>query len=138
MIVLHAHVDRWTIGADYPPEERARMRRALLGFAAEWLAAKGRVSIASPRKTVEDTDEQREALERWRARGKKATPEVLEAALDVVLTGALWESPTFKRADSTLKFHRAWRIQLERTPPTARQAALDALCKRWGLIPRAK
>ncbi len=116
------------------------MRRALLGFAGEWLAAKGRVTIASPRKTVEDTEEQREALERWRARGKrpKPTPEVLAAALDAVLTGALWESPIFKRADSTLKFHRAWRIQLETTPPGARKTTLDALCARWALIPRAK
>lgn len=136
MIVLHAHVDRWTIGADYPPEERERMRRALLGFATEWLAAKGRVSIVSPRKTVEDTEEQREALERWRARGKKVTPEILSAALDVVLKGALWESPTFKRADSTLKFHRAWRIQLELTTPGARKAMLDELSKRWQLIIR--
>ena len=114
------------------------MRRALLGFASEWLAARGKVTINSPRKTVEDTDEQREALERWRARGKKPkpTPDVLAAALDAVLTGALWESPTFKRADSTLRFHRAWRIQLETTTPGARKTTLDALCSRWQLIRR--
>lgn len=137
-VVLYAHPDRWTINAEFPPEERARMRESLLGFAHEWLKAKGRTRVAAPEgHTVEDTPEQKDAAARWSARGTKVTPELLAAALDCTLTGALWESPAFTRPESTLRFHRAWRITLD-VIPGPRTAELEFLARRWHLIPRPR
>jgi hypothetical protein len=137
-LVLYAHPDRWTVGAEFPPEERDRMRKALVGFAGEWLAAgRGKVSVAAPRRAaVEDTPEQREALQRWKSRKPTVTPSVLGAALDAVLTSALWDSPEFEKGDTRLRFHRAWRIVLE---PGSRAAdEVNALAKKWRLVVRNK
>jgi len=153
--VLYAHPDKWTIGAEFPPEERARMRAALAGFAAEWLAWKGTAKVAWGGAVVEDAEEQRQAAAAWReraaeigrrarrvhagrgrGRGLDARP-LVEAALDAVVTRALWESPRFEAGGSTLAFHPGWRIVLG-LAGAADEAALPPLAKRWFLLVRAK
>lgn len=138
-LVLYAHPDKWTVNAEFPPEEQARMRTALLGFAWDWLGLRrSRVRVLSPKRLeVRDTEEQRSALARWNARSSQVTQDVLATALECVLCGALWESPSFKRPESSLKFHRAWRILLD-IDDGARQADLETLTKRWKLIPRSR
>jgi len=115
------------------------MRRALVGFAGEWLAAgRGRVRVARPRRAaVEDTAEQRAALARWRAHAARAvTPATLGAALDAVVAGALWESPAFAKGSSRLRFHRAWRIVLE--PGARTRDEVEAAARRWALVVRSR
>ncbi len=151
--VLYAHPDRWTIHAEFPPEECARMRTALTGFAVEWLGWKSPAKLTHGGTTVEETDDQRATLAAFRDRAREfggrarrirarrgATGldprPVVESALDAVVTGALWESPTFLAKDGALAFHRAWRLLLEITP--ADEPALTPLALRWHLIVRSK
>ena len=148
--VLYAHPDRWTVGAEFPPEEVTRMRAALSGFAVEWLAWKSPAKVEHHGAAVDDREEQRIALEAWResarafgprarrtrggrGRGYDARP-LVEAALDAVVTGALWESPLFRTAEGTLSFHRAWRIVVEVGVEDER--ALSPLATRWRLLVR--
>ncbi len=137
--VLYAHPDKWTINAEFPPEEQARMRTALLGFAWDWLGLRrSRVRVLSPKRLeVTDTPEQRASIARWNARSSQVTQDVLACALEAVLCGALWESPAFKRPESSLKFHRAWRILLD-VDDGARSGDLETLAARWKLIPRPR
>lgn len=137
--VLYAHPDKWTVNAEFPPEEQVRMRTALLGFAWDWLGLRrSRVRVLSPKRLeVADTAEQRACLSRWNARPSQVTQEVLSIALEGVLCGALWESPSFKRPESSLKFDRAWRILLD-IDDGARQGDLETLAERWKLISRTR
>ncbi len=155
-IVLHAHPDRWTVNAPFPPEERGRLAERLLGFSTEWLGNDARpVEVEAVDEAVEDDDAQRSALSAWRdahaawrraaaaRRGDGGGPEngrgdrlrgTLEAALHAVVTGALWESPVFRQGDRTLRFHRAWRVLLE--IPAGAPADPDPLSARWLLTRR--
>lgn len=154
--VLYAHPDRWTINAEFPPEERARMRAGLAGFAAEWLAWKRTVKLSWHAKdaALSETEAQEDALREWRARatsfGRRArrvssgSPPgrgtdirpLLLAAVDAVVIGALWESPLFTTTDSRVSFHRAWRLVLEFPP--ADEPAVAPLARRWHLLPRPR
>lgn len=156
--VLYAHPDRWTINAEFPPEERVRMREGLAGFAAEWLAWKRTVKLSWHAKdaALSETDAQEDALREWRARatsfGRRARRisagnargrgrgtdirPLLLAAVDAVVTGALWESPLFTTTDSRVSFHRAWRLVLEFPP--ADEPAVAPLARRWHLLPRPR
>jgi hypothetical protein len=152
--VLHAHPDRWTIGADYPPEERARMRAALVGFATEWLGAGAAASavaqgvvVEDTGDAVEDTDEQhrtlaawRDALAAWRASrdaraNNDALPALVAAALDAVLAGAVWESPRLTAGGDTVSFHRAWRVIVD-LGDRPREVELGRSAERFNLIVR--
>ena len=150
--VLYAHPDRWTIGAEFPPEERERMRKALAGFAAEWLAWQSPAKIEHSGAAVEESDEQRRALGAWRDRAKAVGARArrfsakagrgidahafADAALEAVVCGALWESPVFRAERGALSFHRAWRIVLDIAPNDER--ALAPLAARWKLLVRNK
>ena len=125
------------------------MRTALAGFAAEWLAWQSPAKVEQGGTTVEDSDEQRRALAAWRERTRElggrarrfgergVDPRAIaEAALDAVVTGALWESPIFRADGGTLSFHRAWRIVLDIAAKDER--ALAPLAARWRLLVRNK
>ena len=107
--VLYAHPDRWTVNAEFPPEERARFRESLLGFAAEWLG--DGFTVEDPEGFVEDTEEHRAAATAWRNRNARDPRAVIAAAFDALIAGALWDSPVLTRGDgATLRFHRGWRV----------------------------
>lgn len=129
--VLHAHPDRWTVGLDQhlPPEERDRLRSALVALAADVLAT-GDVEIEDCDGHVEDTDEQRAALRRWRERDSLDLRERLAAAFDALLAGALWDSPVFRAGGVELRFHRGWRVIVDGV------AGLESLAARHGLLVR--
>ena len=115
-----------------PPEERVRLRAALVGFAAELLAGSD-VSVEEAEGQVEDTAEQRDALLRWRGREAGDLAGALEAAFDAVLCGALWESPVFRPAGGAveLRFHRGWRVIVD-----GASDRVSSLADRHGLLIR--
>ena len=128
--VLHAHPDRWTVGLDrhLPPEERDRLRSALVAFALDVLGPTA--SIEEAEGAVEDDDSQRAALARWRARDDRDLAGALAAALDAVLCGALWDSPVFPPRALSLRFHPGWRVIVEGA------ADVQAPATRHGLLLR--
>jgi len=129
------------------------MRAAMAGFAAEWLVWKGTARVTWNGASVEENEEQRRALAAWRERveefGGRARKlrlgrgrgmdarAIAEAAVDAVVTGTLWESPVFHCGESTLAFHRAWRVVLA-LAERADEDALPALAARWQLLVRTK
>lgn len=118
--VLHAHPDRWTVGLGehLPPEERVRLRAALVGAALGLLA--GRVpAIEEPHELVEDTAEQRDAIRAWRAQNAADIPGVLAAAFDGVVSGAFWVAPAIAVDGMALHFHAGWRLVVESERPVA-------------------
>lgn len=133
--VLHAHPDRWTVGLGehLPPEERARLRAAVVAAAAELLAGH-RHEVEDPHELVEDTEEQREAIRRWRARDPQDVAAALAAAFDGVVTGAFWAAPAFLRGDLVLRFHPGWRLVVE--SDAVPFPDLSALAERHGLLVR--
>jgi hypothetical protein len=133
--VLHAHPDRWTVGLGehLPPEERTRLRGAVLAAAAELLDGQPH-EIDEPDEIVEDTEEQREAIRRWRGRDPRDLPGTLAAAFDGVVSGAFWVAPAFLRGDLALSFHPGWRLVIEGR--TAALPDLATLAARHGLLVR--
>lgn len=113
MRVLYAHPDRWTvgIGEHLPPEERERLRAAVVAASAELLGPEW--SVEEPDEVVEDTAEHREALRAWRHRDARDLDATLGAAFDAVVRGAFWTSPVFTGTGLALRFHPAWRVVVE-------------------------
>lgn len=133
--VLHAHPDRWTVGLDQhlPPEEQARLRTALVDFSLQVLggpSAPFPVEIEESEGAVEDSDEQRGALRRWRDRDALDLRERLSAAFDAVLAGALWDSPVFRAGSVEVRFHRGWRVIVDGS------RSVETLAARHGLLVR--
>lgn len=132
--VLHAHPDRWTVGLGehLPPEERARLRDAVVAAAAELLEGHPH-QVDEPHEIVEDTEEQREAIRRWRGRDPRDVAGTLGAAFDGVVSGAFWNAPAFLRGDLVLSFHPGWRLVVEGESVLPDLATLAA---RHGLLVR--
>lgn len=132
--MLHAHPDRWTVGLGehLPPEERKRLRAALVAAAAELLA--GSVpSVEEPDELVEDTNDQRAAIRRWRAHDPADLVGLLGAAFDGVVSGAFWVPPALTIDSLSLRFHAGWRLVVESEQSVAGLADLAA---RHGLLVR--
>ena len=132
--VLHAHPDRWTVGLGehLPPEERTRLRAALVAAAVELLG--GSVpAVDEPDELVEDTGEQRDAIRHWRAHDPGDVADTLRAAFDGVVSGAFWEAPALRTADVELRFHAGWRLVVESERPVTGLAEVAA---RHGLLVR--
>ena len=124
---MHAHPDRWTVGLGehLPPEERTRLRGALVAAAVELLA--GRVpAIDEPHELVEDTGEQRDAIRRWRTHDAADVASALGAAFDGVVSGAFWVAPAINAENIELRFHAGWRLIVESELPVPGLAEIAA------------
>lgn len=122
------------LGEHLPPEERTRLRSALVAAAAELLA--GVVpSVDEPDELVEDTDDQRDAIRRWRAQDASDVAGALGAAFDGVVSGAFWVAPAFRIAGVEVQFHAGWRLVVQSDVPLP---ALADLAARHGLLVRER